>query len=380
MTDDRVGVPVGSISNPIGSSANGGKDWTVTMTAEETKTEQSLLDAIKDLKEVGFPNMREIPGSLMRALRIIPKQPAEVIRQQTRQRLLEAAKRLPDEDHRKIFPIITGLDAGVYEPTAVRVARAAAAVDRSDRTVQRWYVEKVVPRIIELLAEPPSRIITYYFTQSHITVDLTGAQPVVITRRTICALSDGVDHIVDRIGTPSLGEKDLTLRLAYGCTVGGLDRLGPEVWSIRLDFPRPLASGEEHAFVVSCQFPDRESLAPLMGFLPYHDSLDGILELEFGDTLPAALDQFTTPPPIDGLHHIPGSKRTHRVKSKHVFTMPRMVPGICYGVKWHWEDPGPLPLANSMSLHAASPKRSESALQNGEHAALGDNRVGAARR
>ena len=303
----------------------------------DTTLAPTLLDTLTSFKTQGFRDTNHFSEELLHVLRVNGSQPEPVIHEQVRRRLIDAANGLDSED-RLLFLTVAGLTRGSAELAGERVRQAVELLHMSESSVQRRY-PKVARKLARVCASRWALDVEYVFVHAHTRVDLRDDTPVVVTERTISVLSDGVDHFTERTGAPSLADSDLRVRALEGCTLLAKEPLGPGIWQLQLGFPRTLLAGDHHTFVLSYRFPNRESLAPVIGFLPHHASYNGILDLNFGHTLPASLERFRTPPPVDGLHRIPGSEIIRDVQARHRFEFPQMKPGLCYGVRWHWTDP-----------------------------------------
>lgn len=309
----------------------------MSQTDDDAVVSPTILDTLTSFKTQGFRDTNHFSEELLHVLKVNGSQPEPVIHEQVRRRLIDAANGLDRED-RLLFLTVAGLTRGSADLAGERIRQAVELLHMSESSVQRRY-PKVARKLARVCASRWALDVEYVFVHAHTRVDLRDDTPVVVNERTISVLSDGVDHFTERTGAPALADSDLRVRALEGCTLMSKEPLGPGIWELKLQFPRMLLAGDQHTFVLSYRFPDRASLAPVIGFLPHHASYNGILDLNFGQILPVALERFRTPPPVDGLRRIPGSEIISDVQSRHRFEFPQMQPGLCYGVRWQWTDP-----------------------------------------
>jgi len=300
----------------------------------------ALQAAFDTLRTRGIANIRSFPPELLALLRIDPAAPPATIHEQVRRKLLATADQLEPE-LRIAFLAVGGFRPGAPSSAGERLREAATQLRVSERTARRRF-EKAVVQIAAILAGTGDRTvledIDYAFLRSRTRLDLSGKTPYITNERTISARSGGIDHVDERISLPRLRGSELNIRPLEGCTIAHTREVDPGLWAVRFAFPSRLQAGDQHSFASSIRLPDHDALEPVAGFLPHTTSYVAALELRFGDRRPAALELFATPPPVKSLKRVPGAEIIRPVNARHDFIFRKMQPGLCYGVKWHWDD------------------------------------------
>lgn len=299
-----------------------------------------LRQFFEELLTRGFMNMRDFSTELAGVLRLDGSAPPEVLRENVRRRILAAAEEL-DKDLRAVFLTAAGFRHDAPLSVSARLQAAAVPLRISERTARRRYKQACVG-IATILVSTDARSvladIDYVFLRSRTWIDLRDDEPTIVISRTIGTRSDRIDHVDDRFRLPRFTGEQLTVIGLEGCRAEQPSLVGTNIWALKLRFPRVLRIGDQHTFAISIRLPDRDSLEPFVGFLPHTTSLDATVELRFGDQRPALLEKFSAPPPVDGLIRIPGSELIQPVAARHVFVFEQMKPGLCFGVRWHWDD------------------------------------------
>lgn len=293
-----------------------------------------------ELRARGFARIVSFSPELLASLRLSPSAPPEILREHVRRRILSAAEQL-DRPLGNLFLTVAGFRSDSPAAVSARLRAAADATGVSDRTVRRHY-EQACVRLSVLIRSDSTRSalpdIDYVYRSSHTWIDLRDDEPTIVVTRTLSARSDHIGHVDDRIRLPRFDGDSLRVIGLEGCRVATPHLVGTRIWAMKLSFPRPVRVGEQHTFALSIRLPDRDSLEPFVGFLPHTTSLDATVDLLFGDRRPAMLERFAAPPPVDGLDRIPGSALIRPVETRHTFIFDQMQPGICCGVRWHWDD------------------------------------------
>lgn len=314
------------------------------MTDELDSARLALSAAMAALRKYGFPYLHEFSPEVYRVFRIDPANPYLAARDQVRRKLIVAAERSLDQKRRTAFLGVAAL-ARPSAPREVkeRSSQAAETLGCSERTVLRYFetaAEQVVTTLLSTSERPVLDTTDYAFVRSRTRVDLRDEAPYLVMERTINTRSDDIDHIDDRIELPHYAGDELPIRALEGCRIEQNTKIGPNLWAVRLAFPRKLHTGDQHSFATSIKLPDRPSLAPIALFLPHTPSTNATLELRFGERRPAVLERFITPPRVDLRTELPNSsERISPVLARHDFVFHQMQPGLCHGARWRWEDP-----------------------------------------
>lgn len=300
-----------------------------------------LRQFFEELLTRGFMGMRAFSPELLEVLRLDPSTPPGVLREQVHRRLVTAAEQV-DKNLSTIFLTAAGFRRDAPPGVAARLQAAAAPLQISERTARRRY-QRACARIAAILVSSETRSaladIDYVYLASRTWIDLRDDEPAIVISRTLSARTDRIDHIEDRFRLPRFTGDQLTVISLEGCRLERSTLVGDRIWALTLGFPHVLRLGDQHTFAISIRLPDRDSLDPFVGFLPHTTSLDATVELLFGERRPAVLEKFSTPPPVDGLTRIPGAETIRPVEDRHLFVFEQMKPGLCFGIRWHWEDP-----------------------------------------
>lgn len=300
-----------------------------------------LRQFFEELLTRGFMSMRAFPPDLLDVLRLDASASPDILREQVHRRLVTAAEQL-DQDLRTAFFAAAGFRHDAPTRVSARLQEAAAPFQISERTARRHY-QRACVRIATILVSKETRSvladIDYVYLTSRTWVDLRDDEPTIVISRMLSARTDRIDHLEDRFRLPRFAGDQLTVIALEGCRLERSTLVGDHIWAMTLRFPQILRVGEQHTFAISIRLPDRDSLNPLVGFLPHTTSLDATVELLFGERRPAMLERFSAPPPVDGMNRIPGSETIRPVQERHHFVFEQMKPGLCFGVRWHWDDP-----------------------------------------
>lgn len=305
----------------------------------------SLRAALDALRTTGIHQITRLDPVLLAALRVPDGASLPEARELARRSLLTHADRLSPE-LRTAFLEAAGFRRDAPARAGERIQALADHLHISRRSAYRR-VQKAIDQLTVMLLAGSERCVVedidYVFLNSRVRVDLEGDSPTVVTERTISARSDNVSHLDDRLYFPRLTGDFLNLRALEGCTVTSNELVSPGVWAVRVELPRTFRAGERHTFALSVRLPDHDSFEPVIGFLPYTTSFDATVELRFGNRRPASLEQFVALPPIPGAPRPSDTQRVTPVERKHVFVLPQMRPGWCYGIKWSWDTPAQPP-------------------------------------
>lgn len=318
------------------------------MTNDTAKSE--LETAMESLRKRGFMRTPPLSPRLMELLQLDPSTPPDTAREYVRRRLIATADQL-DPTLRTAFLVVGGLRPDAPLGTGERLAQAAGQLRVSERTARRRFeeaTEQIVPILLSTGHRSVLPEIDYSFVHVRTRFDLRDETPYIVNERTISVRSDGIDHVDERIGLPRFNGDNLLVRALEGCKVDHARKVGMGIWDVRLSFPRRLRTGDRHSFATSFELPGRDALDPIAGFLPHTVSYDASVELLFGDRRPAALERFVSPPLMDSSTSLPDSELIEPVQAHHDFAFNKMQPGLCYGVRWRWDDQG----TQSASLQA----------------------------
>lgn len=302
--------------------------------------DQQLRAALDSLRSSGIHSATEIDPVLLAALGVPSHYSLGEARELVRRRLLAHAERL---DPKLRIALLESAGFRRDAPTS-SVARMQAAADNlgiSLRSAYRRTCQAILQVAALIQSNAEQRLPTdvdYVYVRARIRVDFTRGYPSQITERTVSARTDGLEILNEFLHYPKLRGTHLDLIALEGCTVAANTQVAPGMWAVQLRLRHTLALGEQHTFSFSVRLPDHASMDPLVGFLPHTESMDATVEFNFGDRRPVALEQFSGPPPVSGVVSPTESISIAPQGQRHMFELPQMRPGFCYGIRWQWPE------------------------------------------
>ncbi|MFT2014406.1 hypothetical protein ACMA1D_00950 [Streptomyces sp. 796.1] len=313
----------------------------------------SSADVLAELKILRKGFGMDDPGAPTRigeALRYVAGVPTDaepaVQRSALRRHLLDVTVTMP-QGLSRLARLALALDDAPTERFGRRLARAAAELDRDERTARR-HVDAALARLAEealaAVAGRPSAADPPWYTESlHVLLLLDRSMPQVVEERQVVSGHDGLTHIAlshsfptADVSTPVRDGSGLSFSVVHGGTpqhsmepqsrtrVGSLVRL-----------PRPLRRGERHRLTIRVAGP----LAPFYVCTPLYPCQHFALTVWFG-TAPAQLRVVDDELPLEAGDPNVGRIRLKRNASGAVqasFTGLR--PNRSYGLSWA-EGPG----------------------------------------
>lgn len=310
----------------------------------------SSADVLAELKILRKGFGMDDPGAPARigeALRYVAGVPTDaepaVQRSALRQHLLDVTATLP-QGLSRLARIALALGDAPTERFGQRLARAAAELDRDERTARR-HVDAALARLAEealtAVAKGPTPADPPWYTESlHVLLLLDRAVPQVVEERHVVSGHDGLSHIALSHSFPTADVSTDALDrpgLSFSVLHGGTPQRSLEPQSrtrvgsfVRL--PRPLRRGERHRLTIRVAVAG--PLAPFYVCTPLYPCQHFALTVWFG-TAPTRLRVVDDELPLEA-----GDPNVGRVRLKHnasgavqaSFTGLR--PNRSYGLSW----------------------------------------------
>lgn len=221
-----------------------------------------------------------------------------------------------------------------------RLADVGHLLQRDARTLRRRLAEadelladKIMLRFAPRhgLARPGWHWVSY-----RMEVDVSDDRPVFVSTRTLVSALDDLTEFGEIVSVPVTGDADsLRVEGLSGCTYIGCDPLSGTSWRLRFQLPRPLAAGETHDTVVRFTWPGRESIQPIIAFVPMRPVERYEVKISFGTPRSCAdawvvdgmLPTSMADPPLDDM----------LVSDDEVeVAFDDLMLGHAYGVAWTW--------------------------------------------
>lgn len=297
-----------------------------------------LSKAIKKVRSAGLtnPNLRP-PDALLRALGV-DLALASSSGPRVARALVACASRL-DKDTREHFLLAAGAYKGATGSPGERIRQTEIVLSSSRRTVYRKIDEAadgIARQLILKVNAPHLEGLDFITTSTRCRLDLRGDSPTILLDRTVFSLHDGFDSFDEQIILPLLTTPTLNYYALEGCALDEIQRDYSGVWSVRLRFPRPLKTGENHDFSVSLRLPDHESLEPLMAFAPVTHTTHAHLEFRFAERLPRRIERIDRVRQLQLLSPSCPAQAVTPITAVTTVDFEQMQPGWGYGVRWVW--------------------------------------------
>jgi len=279
----------------------------------------------------------KVGPSLARLTGFSPARGAEG-RQSLARQLVRAAHTLPP-DQRMIF-----LRASAVRPTdastlSERLDSVITTIDRSFRVVRRRLSEAnlaVAERLIATAVDDRG----WFLAELRATVDFREERPIHRAQRTLVVTAPTLERVTEMISLPGFGDEAPELLVKGAARLEEVNQTGPQTWEFILRLDAPRACGDLVEYETALRLPSRREGDPLSVMAPRRDCwrfetqvhLGGLADRAWvldGVTAPTALSEEPGGTPID-LAADPSPSVTFR----------DLTPGLVYGIKWHWADPG----------------------------------------
>lgn len=233
------------------------------------------------------------------------------------------------------------LDPAVRHPVLrQRLAWLAESIERDERTARRR-MDEALRRLADQTAPSVGEPMTGWYVGSFdalVRFDVPGCE--VRERRTIVATRDGLDRILASISlprSPDAGRRpEPRVTLTQGGTILRRERASSSHFRFVIGLPRPLLSGEEHAYALHVQMPAAHRMRPHYVFTPRMpcDAFD--LRVRFDLRRPPQALWL-----VDTLHirmlddgRQCGESVLWNAEGEARVQFSGLIPGRCYGLQW----------------------------------------------